>query len=82
MDACDMSVYAAHVENAVLLAILNKSGDPAQARLHGGMNEASECWRLTGLSLHAMEGVQFVRAKQDEQLVSGYSAALWKFVLR
>jgi hypothetical protein len=81
-DARDVNVYAARANDVLLMAIVNKSGDPVQARLHGGMARATECWKLTAPSLDAKDGVAFARAKTEERLIPAYAAVLWKFVLR
>jgi hypothetical protein len=81
-DSRDVNVYAARANDVLLMAIINKSGDPVQARLHGGMARATECWKLTAPSLDAKDGVAFARAKTEERLIPAYAAVLWKFVLR
>jgi hypothetical protein len=81
-DARDVNVYAARMEDALLVTMVNKSGDPVQMRLHGGMIRATECWKLTAPSLDATDGVAFARANMDERLIPGYAAVLWKFLLR
>jgi hypothetical protein len=70
------------MEDALLVTMVNKSGDPVQMRLHGGMIRATECWKLTAPSLDATDGVAFARANMDERLIPGYAAVLWKFLLR
>jgi hypothetical protein len=81
-DARDVNVYAARANDVLLMAIVNKSGDPVQARLHGGMARATECWKLTAPSLDAKDDVAFAPAKTEERLIPAYAAVLWKFVLR
>jgi hypothetical protein len=69
-------------EDALLVAMVNKSGDPVEARLRGGMTRATECSKLTAPSLDAKDGVEFARANMDERLIPGYAAVVWKFQLR
>jgi hypothetical protein len=71
--------YAARVEDALMVAAVNKSANPVQVRLRSGMARATECWTLTAPSLDAKDGVQFAQADMDERLVPAYSAVLWKF---
>jgi hypothetical protein len=81
-DARDVNGYAAHVGDALVVAAVNKSANPVQVRLRGGMAGATECWTLTAPSLDAKDGVQFAQASMDERLVRAYSAVLWKFSLK
>jgi hypothetical protein len=77
-----VNAYAARVEDALLVAMVNKSGDPVQVRLHGAKTRATECWTLTAPSLDAKDGVRFAQTSMDERLVPAYTAVLWKFLLR
>jgi hypothetical protein len=79
-DARDVNVYAAHTRDALLVAMVNKSDDPVQAKLHGGMTRAPECWKLTAPSLDAKDGVEFARANMDERLIPAYAAVAWRFL--
>jgi hypothetical protein len=79
-DARDVNAYAARIEDALLMAMVNKSGDPVQVRLHGGASKAAECWTLTAPSLDAKKGVAFTKGRMGERLVPAYSAALWKLL--
>lgn len=81
-DARDVNGYAARVEDALLVAVVNKSANPVQVRLRGGMARATECWTLTAPSLDAKDGVQFAPANMGERLVPAYAAVVWKFLLR
>ncbi len=81
-EAPGVNVYAARGKDVLLIAMVKKSGDPVQARLHGGITHAAECWKLTAPSLDAKDGVLFARAKTDERLIRAYAAVLWEFVLR
>jgi hypothetical protein len=78
----DVNVYAAHRKDSLLVAMVNKSGDPVEARLRGGMTGATECWKLTAPSLDAKDGVEFARANMDERLIPAYAAVVWRFLLR
>jgi hypothetical protein len=80
-DARDVNAYAARGKNALLVAAVNKSGNPVQMRLRGGVARAMECWTLSAPSLDAKDGVQFAQASMDERLVPAYSAVLWKLPL-
>jgi hypothetical protein len=67
--------YAARVEDALMVAAVNKSANPVQVRLRSGMARATECWPLTAPSLDAKDGVQFAQSDDmDERLVPAYSA--------
>jgi hypothetical protein len=78
-DARDVNVYAAQLKNELLVAMVNKSNQPVEARLHGSMTRATECWKLTAPSLDTKNGVQFTRTTMDERLILAYAAVLWKF---
>jgi hypothetical protein len=81
-DGHDVNAYAGRKKDAVLVAVVNKSSDPAQVRVQAGAAKASDCWKLTAPSLDAKEGVQFARAAMHERLVPGYAAVVWKFPLK
>jgi hypothetical protein len=76
--AGDVRAYAARIKDALLVTMVNKSSGPVQMRLHGSMTRAMECWKLTGPSLDAKDGIQFSRVNGNEGSISGYSAMLWK----
>jgi hypothetical protein len=80
-DARDVNAYAARVEDVLLVAIVNKSGNPVEARLRDGLARAIERWTLTAPSLDAKDGVQFAQAGTDERLVPPHSAVFWKLSL-
>ena len=80
-DVRDVNVYAARIEDALLVAIVNKTGDPVQMRLHEGISKTGERWTLTAPSLEAENGVAFTKASMDDRLVPPYSAVLWKLPL-
>jgi hypothetical protein len=81
-DRRNVNAYAARVEDALVVAMINKSGDPVQVRLHGAKTRARECWTLTAPALDAKDGAQFAQRGMDERLVPAYTAVLWKFLLR
>jgi hypothetical protein len=74
-EARNVTTYAARKDNAMLVALVNKSGNPVQVRLRG---RGMECWTLTAPSLDAKDGVEFAQASTDQRLVPAYSAMLWK----
>jgi hypothetical protein len=80
-DARDVTAYAARGKDALLVAAVNKSSNPAQIRLRGGGTRSMECWTLTAPSLDAKDDVQFVQASMDERRVPAYSAVFWKLPL-
>jgi hypothetical protein len=67
--------------DAMLVALVNKSGSPVQVKLRGSAARASECWTLTASSIDAKDGVEFAQASRDERLVPAYSAVLRKLPL-
>jgi hypothetical protein len=80
-DARDVTAYAARMDNAMLVALVNKSGSPVQVRLRGSVARVVECWTLTAPSLDAKDGVEFTQAGPDQRLMPAYSAMLWKLSL-
>jgi hypothetical protein len=80
-DARDVTAYAACMEDTLLVAAVNKSGNPVQVRLRGSAARPTECWTLTAPSLDAKDGVEFAQAGTDQRLVPAYSAMLWKLSL-
>lgn len=80
-NACEVTAYAARMENAMLVALVNKSGSPVQVKLRGSAARASECWMLTASSIDAKDGVRFAQTSMDERVVPAYAAALWKLPL-
>jgi hypothetical protein len=76
--AGDVTAYAGRIKDALLVTMVNKSSGPVQMRLHGSMTRATKCWKLTGPSLDAKDGVEFARVNGDERSIDGYSAVLWK----
>ena len=80
--AHNVNAYAARIEGATLVAMVNKSGVAVQAKLPDGMSKAAECWILTAPSIDAKQGVAFEQASMDQRLVPAYTAVLWKFLLK
>jgi hypothetical protein len=80
-NARDVNAYAADVKEALLVALVNRSGTPVQVRLRGGVTRAAECWTLSAPSLDATDGTQFAQGSMDERLVPAYSALFWKLPL-
>src|SRR5581483_8435353 len=54
-NAQDVNAYAARRKDALLMAVVNKSSDPAQVKLRAGVAKSTECWKLTAPSLDAKE---------------------------
>jgi hypothetical protein len=81
-DAHDVNAYAARGKDALLVAVVNKSSNPAQVRVRARAAKPTECWKLTAPSLDAKEGVRFARAAVNEGLVQDYAAVVWKFPLK
>jgi len=77
-DARDVTAYAARIDDTLLVAAVNKSGNPVQVRLRGSAARPTECWTLTAPSLDAKDGVEFVQASTEQRLVPAYSAMLWR----
>jgi hypothetical protein len=71
-NAREVTAYAARMEDAMLVALVNKSGSPVQVKLRGSAARASECWTLTASSIDAKDGVEFAQASRDERLVPAY----------
>jgi hypothetical protein len=80
-DARDVTAYAARIDDTLLVAAVNKSGNPVQVRLRESAARPTECWTLTAPSLDAKDGVEFAQAGPDQRLVPAYSAMLWKLSL-
>jgi hypothetical protein len=80
-DAREVTAYAARMEDAMLVALVNKSGSPVQVKLRGSAARATECWTLTAPSIDAKDGVRFAQTSIDQRLVPGYSGMLWKLPL-
>jgi hypothetical protein len=81
-DARNVTAYAARIDDTLLVAAVNKSGNPVQVRLRGSAARPTECWTLTAPSLDAKDGVEFAQAGTDQRLLPAYSAMLWKLSLK